>query len=351
MRRLLITLLLVALLVGGVAVYWLVWAPNTPAYEGTRDVIVPRGASFATTVDSLRAADILTDATSFRLFGALTGWDAQVKAGYYAFESGRSNLELLSRLRRGEQTPIRVTVPPGTRPGVFSAILERDLDVDSAAVREALRDSALAAELDTRPRNLFGYLLPETYRFYWNTSATSVVRRLKREFDRAYTERMQQRADSLGLSELEVLTLASIVQWESSRFEQQRRIAGVYLNRLEAGMALQADPTVQFAIMERTGARKSRLLYEDYRMAHPYNTYLHQGLPPGPITNPALRTIRAVLEAEDHEYRFFVADGDGGHTFSRSFQEHRDAAADYRELMRDRRREAEAQETDSTDSP
>lgn len=338
-RRPLIAFLVLASLLGAGLAYWIMWAPNTPDYEEARGVIVSRGASFPAVVDSLESARVLEDATSFRLFGRLTGWDEQIKTGYYEIESGVSNLDLLGRLRRGEQTPLRVTVPPGTRPSVLTSILERDLDLDSAAVRSALRDSALAAELGTRPDDLFGFLLPDTYRFYWNTSAEAVIRRLKQAFDRAYTDEMAARADSLGLTQLEVVTLASIIQWESSRDEQQRRIAGVYLNRLRAGMPLQADPTVQYAILQRTGRRKSRLLYEDYETPHPYNTYRNRGLPPGPITNPALGAIRAVLEAEEHEYRFFVADGKGGHVFSRTFEQHRQAAADYRRLMRERREE------------
>jgi UPF0755 protein len=185
-------------------------------------------------------------------------------------------------------------------------------------------------------------MLPDTYKIYWNTPAEGVVRRVKAEFVRSYTDRMAARADSIGLSREDVLTLASIVQWEASGYEEQRAVAGVYLNRLEDGMLLQADPTVQYAIWKKTGRRKTRLLYEDYETEHPYNTYRHPGLPPGPITNPSLQTIRAVLNAEDHEYRYFVATGDGGHVFSRTFEEHRDAAADYRREMRRRRAEQEA---------
>lgn len=338
-------LLLTAALVGS----WLAFAPNTPAFEGYRGVKIPPGASFAQAVDSLEAAGLLRSRTSFTGFAALTGWGRQIKPGHYRFEAGASNWAMLDKIRKGRQDPIRVTIPPGTRPGVFAAVLRRDLDLDSAAVREALRDPELAAELGTDTLHLFGYMRPNTFDIYWTTSARGVVRRLKREWDRFWTDEMQRRADEIGLSRDEVLRLASIVEWEARVPEERPRVAGVYLNRLlgrtPAGrMRLQADPTVQFALMQLEGGPMRRLLFADYRVPHPYNTYLIDGLPPGPITNPSESSIRAVLEAEEHDYLFFVARGDGTHVFSRTFAEHVRAASAYRALMQQRRAEQAAQE-------
>jgi UPF0755 protein len=135
-----------------------------------------------------------------------------------------------------------------------------------------------------------------------------------------------------------VLNLAAIVEWEAHLEEEKPRIAGVYLNRLRAGWPLQADPTVQYALLQIEG-QKRRLLFRDYQIDHPYNTYRVQGLPPGPITNPSPTSIQAVLNPEQHDYFYFVAKGDGGHLFSRTLAEHNRAAEAYYALMRQRRAE------------
>lgn len=326
------------LILGGALLYWLTYAPNTRIYEGQRAVQIPPGADFTQIVDSLKSAGVLRSRLSFKTLAAATGWYQQVKPGLYRFSANASNMNMLGRLRRGEQDPVRVMIPPGTRPGVVAKIIGRDLYTDSTTFRAALGDSSLAAELQTDTRHLFGYVLPNTYQFYWLTESDEVLRRLKETFDRSFTQEMQQKADSLGLTKEEVIRLASIVEWEARKANEKARIAGVYLNRLRINMPLQADPTIQYAVMEQNGGQKRRLLYEDYEIDHSYNTYNYQGLPPGPITNPALSTVEAVLNAEDHNYRFFVANGNGGHTFSRTFAEHQRAAAKYRRLMRERRR-------------
>jgi UPF0755 protein len=346
--RILMGLALLAL-VGAVFGYWLVLSPNTPDFEGYRAVKIPAGASFEQTVDSLETAGLLASSTSFRWAGTLTTWRRQIKPGHYRFEAGVNNLQMLDKIRKGRQDPIRVVIPPGVRPGVLAAVLRRDLDVDSAAVREALASPELAAELGTDTTHLFGFMRPNSFDIYWTTDATGVVRRLKREWDRFWTEEMQRSADNLGLSKEQVLTLASIVEWEARVPEERPRVAGVYLNRLlgrtPAGrMRLQADPTVQYALMQQDGGRMRRLLFADYRTPHPYNTYLIDGLPPGPITNPSESSVRAVVDAEEHQYVFFVARGDGYHTFSRTLAEHNRAAAAYRSMMQERRREQAAQQ-------
>ncbi len=343
LKPLLIVAVLLALVAGGVG-YWLLYAPNTPDYEGFRGVKLPAGASFEQAADSLEAAGLLASRTSFEVVGGATPWGRQLKPGYYRFEAGASNAEMFDKIRKGRQDPVRVTVPPGTRPGVLAAVLRRDLDTDSAAFVEALRDPELAAEFGTDPAHLFGYMRPNSFDIYWTTDAEGVVRRLKREWEAFWTDEMQRQADALGLSKDEVLTLASIVEWEARDRAERPRIAGVYLNRLlgrtrSGRMRLQADPTVQYALMQADDGRMRRLLFADYRFDSPYNTYQVDGLPPGPINNPSESSIRAVLDAEDHDYLYFVARGDGTHTFSRTLREHNNAAAAYRALMRERRRE------------
>lgn len=345
--KLLLRLSLAALalgLAGALLAYWLLFMPNTPDYDGFRGAKLPQGAGFETIADSLERTGVLASRTSFDWAATVTGWGRQLKPGYYRFEEGARNWDILRKIRSGRQDPVRVTVPPGTRPGVLAAVLRRDLDADSAAVREALDDPDFAAELGTDTAHLFGYMRPNSFDIYWTTDARGAVRRLKQEWDRFWTDAMQAQADALGLSRDEVVTLASIVEWEARQREERPRIAGVYLNRLlgrtRAGrMRLQADPTVQYALMQSEGGRMRRLLFADYEFPSPYNTYLIDGLPPGPINNPSESSVRAVLDAEEHDYLYFVATGDGDHAFSRTLREHNNAAARYRALMRERRRD------------
>lgn len=337
MKRWIASALLLMLLFAG-ALAWIVLAPNTPAFEGVRAVKVHRSATLEQIADSLQTAGILRYRPPFIWLARLTGWHRQIKAGYYTFKAGTSTYQLLSVLRRGLQTPVRVTIPPGSRPEVVAAVVCNALACAPDSMVAALHDSSLAAELGTDTIHLFGRLLPNTYFFYWLTDPRTVIRRVHQHFLEFFTPERRARADSLGLTIDEIVTLASIVEWEAHP-EERPRVAGVYLNRLRRDMPLQADPTVQYAVLQREG-QKRRLLFADYQIDHPYNTYRFRGLPPGPITNPSPNALDATLYAEHHDYLYLVADGEGNHIFSRTFQEHLRAANHYRRLMQQRRSEA-----------
>ncbi|HLT47943.1 MAG TPA: endolytic transglycosylase MltG [Rubricoccaceae bacterium] len=355
-------LLVVALVLAALAAFalgvglWLAFWPNTPDYEGYRGVRLPT-RSFDAAADSLEAAGLLASRASFELFATLTGWDRQVKPGHYRFEAGASNWDLMDKIRKGLEDPILVTIPPGATVGRLGRVLRNQLGTDSAAVVQALRDSALAAELGTDTLHLFGHMRPNTFDIYWTMDAEEAVRRIHRWYERFWTAEREAKAEALGLTPEEVLTLASIVEWEARVPDERPRIAGVYLNRLlgrtAAGrMRLQADPTVQYALMLADGGPMRRLLLSDYRFPSPYNTYLVDGLPPGPITNPSESSIDAVLDAEEHDYLYFVAttDGSGRHRFSRTLAEHNRAAAEWSRWLSEQyrlRRERERAAQDS----
>lgn len=317
----------------------IVFGPNTGPYEGDRSVIIPEESSLDQAIDSLRARGILASASTFRLVARATGWGAQIKAGHYRIAPYTSNYRLLDTLRRGLQAPVRLTIPPGSRPTTVAAVVGKRLQMEADAFLEALRDTSLARELDTAPAHLFGYMLPDTYEMYWQTPAPTVVRRIKESFDRYYERNLAAGADTLGLTKREVVTLASIVEWEALRDAEKPTIAGVYLNRLEEGWRLQADPTIQYVLLDTKGERTRRVLYRDLEIDHPYNTYQNRGLPPGPITNPSPTSLRAVARPEQHEYFYFAANGTGGHTFSRTLREHNRAAEEYHETLDRRERE------------
>ena len=329
-------LTLVGLAMGGSGT-WLMFSANTPIFEGEHGVKIAPGSSFEAALDSLDAGGILASRQTFTWMAKLTGWGDQIKAGYYTFEGRQSNYDLLMTLRRGLQTPIRLTIPPGSRAEVAAKVAGRNMAFDADAFLAALRDPTLAEELGTDTLHLFSYMLPETYFFYWLTDAPTVVRRIKQETDKFFTDEMRQHARRRGLSVDAVLSLAAIVEWETSVEEEKARVAGVYINRLDQNWPLQADPTVQYAILALEG-QKRRLFNRDYEINHPYNTYQFKGLPPGPVTNPSPSSIRAVVDAEEHNYMFFVAKPGGGHTFNATLSGHTRDAAIFHRYMREQRR-------------
>ena len=340
--RLAVVILAFVGLIGGIGAGtggWILFGPNTGPYEGSRSITFNSNVSLEAAIDSLQAKDVLASPSTFRLVASLTGWGNQIKSGYYRIASHTSNYHLLDTLRRGLQSPLRLTIPPGSRPEVVSKVIGKRLKMNAEAFQTALRDTSLARDLGTTPSRLFGFMLPETYEFYWQASPETVVRRIKTSFDRYYERELAAGAKTYNLTKLEVVTLASIVEWEALEDKEKPTIAGVYLNRLREGWRLQADPTIQYVLIQTKGKRTGRVLYDHLEIDHPYNTYENGGLPPGPITNPSPSSLRAVANPQQHDYFYFAADGTGGHTFSRTLREHNRAAQRYHRMLDQRERD------------
>jgi len=271
------------------------------------------------------------------------GW-RNYQSGRYLLSGEDSYSEFLSKLGRGIQDPGPVTILPGLDAGRLSRNLSRQLRSDSLVFRQIFQDSSeIALEFGLTGEQLFSRMLPETYEMYWTSSPERVVRRIYSEFERAVVERYENEIEQNPLNLNEIITLASIVEWEARFNEEKPKISGLYLNRLERNMRLQADPTVLYALGERR-----RLLYEDYEFDHPYNTYQISGIPPGPITNPDLNSIRAVLFPDEHDYLYMVATPEGTHRFSESFSEHQEASEEWREWLREQYRIKREREQEST---
>ena len=323
--------------------YWMVYGLNTPEYSDARSVKIPPEASFEAIVDSLETNGILKRTGTFEWVANLTGWDEQIKPGHYEIESGASNYDLLDTIRKGLQTPVRLRIPTGSTPERVAERVAAQMYFTEADFLAALNDSVLANELGTDTLHLFSYMMPETYFVYWLSDAPSIVKKIKQEFDSFFSPAMRAGADSLELNIDEVMRVASIVEWETNHVSEKPTIAGVYLNRLQKRWRLDADPTVQYALVQTEGQRR-RLLFADYKIQHPYNTYLYRGLPPGPVTNPSPSSIEAVVKPEAHNYMFFVATGDGSHTFTRTLREHVNASRAFHRLMSERRRQQALEE-------
>lgn len=321
-------------LVGGAGA-WYAFGAITPDFgdDRVRGVKIPPGAAFTQIVDSLDAAGVLKSRGRFENLATWSGWGEQIDAGYYEIKPGTSGYDLLGKLRRGEQDYVKVTVPPGVTLDRLAAVAGRNLHAGPDGLKRALESDSLARALGTEQKNLLGFMLPDTYFFFWLDSPNKVVKHVKEKFD----DLVEENGPSPdGLTNAQIATMASIVEWETALAAERPRVAEVYLNRYRIRMPLQADPTVQYAVLEQEGAKR-RLLFADYRIQHPYNTYLFTGLPPGPVTNPAPSAVKAVLKPEDHDFLYFVAKGDGSHTFSRTLAEHNRAAEEFYRVMRERR--------------
>ena len=281
---------------------------------------VPRGAGAEAVADSLGAYGVVSQPVLFSLYVRIRGAAGELKAGTYRIPADAGWGEIVDMLRRGAVVTEPVTIPPGFRLREIAPRVARVTGVPPESVLALGRDSALALELGVPGPTLEGYLFPETYRFAQGVSTRSVLATMVQRYRKFWGDAERARADSMGLSEREVVTLASIVEKEARVAEERPVIAGVYLNRIERGMRLEADPTVQFAL----DTPRARLLYRhiDQVADDPYNTYTHAGLPPGPIASPSAASLRAVLNPEDVPYLFFVARPDGSHVFSRTVEAH-----------------------------
>ena len=324
-------------IVGGGALIYVIESENSLDFDEVRFVSIPPDSDIESIMDSLQSSGVLNARWSFRYLVRLTGWGSQIKAGRYEFASGVSNRDMLATLRAGLQVQVRVTIPAGSRPETIAESAARNMAFDADEFLAALYSEELASELGTDTLHLFAYMLPDTYFFYWLTEPEAVIRRMKATADEVIAGAAHE--GSILDSHDKLVNLAAIVEWETSLVEEKARVAGVYVNRLRRDWPLQADPTVQLAVLASEGSKR-RLRYSDYAVAHPYNTYLFTGLPPGPITNPTASSLRAAAAPEEHSYFFFVASPNGGHAFNATLGGHNRDAAALRRHLRSRKQQA-----------
>jgi peptidoglycan lytic transglycosylase G len=286
-------------------------------------VTLPPGASFAAVTDTLAAHGVIRGRRPFKLLARVRGVDRSVQAGVYEFPPGTSSWKVLDVLARGAAVSRKFTVPEGLTIPEIAALAAERLGVAEDTVLRAANDARAATAFLGYPVKSFeGFLRPETYMLPVETRGPELVRLMAEAFKAGWDPAWTRQLDSLGLTQLQLVTLASIVEGEARADDERETIAGVYLNRLRIGMALQADPTVQYALSLATGKRKPRLYEKDYQFPSPYNTYLHPGLPPGPVNSPGRRSLEASLHPAPVPYLYFVAGPDGRHLFARTYAEH-----------------------------
>ncbi|MFL5509350.1 MAG: endolytic transglycosylase MltG [Gemmatimonadaceae bacterium] len=289
-------------------------------------VIIPRGASFAQATDSLARNGLVGSPRFFRLYGRFTGGDRKVKPGTYLLKHGTPWSDIISALNGGHGLVNTVTVPEGFSVSQITPLLARTLHVPPDSVTAAVSDTALLARLDVPSKTLEGYLFPDTYAFPVGTTARQAVREMVYAFERRWRPEWDSSIVDLKINRNDLVTMASIVEREARLPEERPVIAAVYYNRLKRGMLLQADPTVQYAIGHHVG----RVLYKDLTIDSPYNTYVHKGLPPGPVASPGVASLTAAANPANVPYLYFVASRDGHHEFRMTLEQHTNAVRQVR---------------------
>ncbi|HEU5220165.1 MAG TPA: endolytic transglycosylase MltG [Gemmatimonadales bacterium] len=285
-------------------------------------IIIPAGAGVHAIADSLAAHGVISSARWFRILARVGGYDRRLRSGPYELIRGQGARAALRALTSGRALLTRFTVPEGYTLQEMAQAAESTLGIPRDVFLEATRDTALLREYAVPAASFEGFLKPETYLFASGVGALAVVRTMAGAARAEWDTALVSAATAQGLDRMTTMILASLVEGEAKVEQDRPLVAAVYRNRLRIGMPLQADPTVQYAIEQATGRRKSRLYEKDYGVPSPYNTYLKSGLPPGPVGAPGRRSIEAVLAAPTVPFLYFVAGPGGAHIFTRSYAEH-----------------------------
>jgi len=292
-----------------------------------KEVEVTDGMSFKAIAATLRKEGIIRYRDYFEIIGRIEGISRKVRIGYYGLSTNMSLWEVLDALRKGKIIEYEVVIPEGYNMYQIAWTLSgTPLVSDPQEFIKLVKNKEFAHSVGIDADSLEGYLFPDTYFLPKGIKLEDIPRKMVQRYKAAFVESYRNRAKELGFSEHQIITLASIVEKEAKVPSERKLIAAVYLNRLKLGMKLQADPTAVYG----TKAWITKVTAKDLKRKSPYNTYLHKGLPPGPIANPGEGSILATLYPDNADYLFFVAQGDGSHFFSKDFNAHAKALGRYR---------------------
>ena len=309
--------------VGGIYFYKIFYESNTLFNDEYVFIKIPTNSTENQLLDSI--GKHVKDLSKFSKAANYKDYFSNIKPGRYKLENGFNNNQIINSLR-SNNVPIKITYNNiETFDQLIKRISER-IEADSLSLSNVFFEEKFLNDLGLDSESVFSLFIPNTYEFFWNTSAIQFRERILKEFDRFWNDSRIEKSKKVNLNPIEVMTLASIVQKETPKVDERPTIAGVYLNRLERNMKLQADPTVVYTIKKRDGfdTKIRRVLYKDLRIKSPYNTYVYRGLPPAPIVTPDISAIEAVLNPQKHSFIYFVADvsNPGYHLFSRTNAEH-----------------------------
>lgn len=324
---------------GGATIAWIgytwIYGPSLEIEQEESYLYVHTGWEYEQVKESLTDSGWISNLKAFDWVANRKNLPAHIKPGRYAVFNGMSNDSLINLLRSGKQSEVMLVVPAKRTLADLAGVLDKELEPDSVEFYQVLSDQNLMDSLGFTPDTWIGMFIPNSYRFFWNTSARQVVVRMHREFLNFWNEERRIKLKSTGLTVDELMTLASIIQDETAKVSDMPIIAGVYMNRLSKGIKLQACPTVIYAWGE---PRIRRLLNKHLKIDSPYNTYIHSGLPPGPIRMASIQAIDACLNYQRHNYLYFSAKEDfsGETVFARTYAEHLNNARKYQRALNQR---------------
>ena len=331
-------ILFASAIIKGIDVYHKILQSNVEiAEESDGYFYIPSGSSFEEVCNKLQREGIVRNINTFMWVAEKKNYINHIYAGRYKIKNGMNNNELVNLLRSGIQDPVKVRFQNIRNLRELAGTVSAAIEADSADIIELLRNRDFIAKYGFKQEEVISMFIPNTYEFYWNTSAEDFFKRMAKEYKKFWNEERIAKARKLNLSQTEVITLASIVQAEQTiRPDERPKVAGLYINRMRKGMRLESDPTIIFAKGDFT---IKRVLNEDRKVDSPYNTYKYSGLPPGPINIPDISSIEAVLSFEKHDYIFMCAKEDfsGYHNFSRTNAEHNIYAQRYRNELNKRK--------------
>lgn len=318
----------VALLLG----YYVLLASNVPK-KGY--LYIRPGDTYDKVIQQLADSDLISNSATFAVVAQQWGLREHVHAGKYELTKGLNNYSLVKKLRYGRQTPIKLVIVKLRTEDDVVRLFTDNFALTESEIRQQWHNEAFQRSFGLNDSTVMCGMLPDTYEFYWNTSAEKVLTKIFRNYVKFWSPARKEMAQRLGLTPHEAVILASIVEEETNKREDKPLIASVYLNRLQTGMKLQADPTVKFAVGDFTIKRIAGAMLSN---PSPYNTYQHTGLPPGPICTPSVQSILAVLQAPKTNYIFFCATPalDGSSAFAATDQEHLKNARAYQKALNDR---------------
>lgn len=332
MRRFFTLLLVFVLLVAGIAA-WIFLGPGTRRPDRQYLYVTGNVPARTELMQQINGKDLLSNPRIFEITGNVLKVWSRVRPGRYEIQPRENIWTLLMRLRRNQQSEVKLVINRIRTKEQLASVLARSFEIDSADLaRYLLRNDSLR-KLDTDTNQVLSLVIPDTYRFRWTPSPFRILSRLKEEKEVFWNRNnRREKLEALGLSEQQVYTIASIVEEETNQQEEKDTIASVYINRYRKGMNLGADPTIKYAL-RNFGLR--RILFGHLNVESPYNTYRNAGLPPGPICTPGKGTIDATLAAPSTGYLFFVARDDfkGFHKFSETYSEHQTYARQYQQKL------------------
>lgn len=306
---------------------------NTINIKKEAFIYIPSNSNFDSVVVILERSNYIKDINAFKTVANLKKYHNKIYSGRYSITSSMSNNELINNLRSGKQSPVLLSFISTRSLELLVRKLSMFIESDSLTLINTFYNPEYLSEFSFNEKTIMAMFIPNSYEIYWNISPKNFMKRMKNEYDNFWDSSREKKAEEMGFSKIEVSILASIVEEETNKNDEKSRIAGVYINRLNKAMLLQADPTVKFAIGDIT---LRQILNRHLEIYSPYNTYKYEGLPPGPICIPSISSIDAVLNYEKHNYLYFCAKADfsGYHNFAITLAQHNINAKNYHNAIR-----------------